>query len=55
MQSRSLSCLVIVYDWPIDFLLVEGVDELSDNYCRGFVSRGIILQLLGVCHCSSIG
>ena len=24
-----------------------GVGELLDKYCRGFVSRGIVLQLLG--------
>ena len=47
VQSRSLSCLVIVHDWPIDFSLVEGVSKLFDKYCRGFVSRGIILQPLG--------
>jgi len=36
-----------VLEWPIEFLLVEGVGELFDKYCRGFVSRGIILQPLG--------
>ena len=32
-------------EWPIEFLLVEGVGELFDKIC--FVSRGIILQPLG--------
>ena len=31
----------------INFLSVEGVGELLDKYCRGFVSRGIVLQPLG--------
>jgi len=36
-----------VQQWPIGFLSVEGVGELLDKYCRGFISRGIVLQLLG--------
>ena len=47
VQLGSLGCLFIVLEWPIEFLLVEGVGELLDKYCRGFVSRGIVLQLFG--------
>ena len=38
----------MVLEWPIEFLLVEGVGELIDKYCRGVVSRGITLQPFGV-------
>ena len=42
-------------EWPIEFLLVEGVGELLDKYCRGLFQEGLYCSCLGVCHCSSIG
>ena len=48
VQLGSLGCSFIVKEGPIGFLSVEGVGELLDKYCRGFVSRGIALQLFGV-------